>query len=83
MTKFSSIDDSSSSCFENRNSPAWRDNSPDTSLSSIIIIPGSLLHDRTYQFFVYMINRRNLTSQATGYLLVRVDNTRPQMVAAA
>ena len=29
---------------------------------------------------VYMENRRNSTVQATGYLLVRVDVTRPQLV---
>ena len=32
---------------------------------------------------VYMENRRNGTLQATGFLLVRVDDTRPQMVAVA
>ena len=32
---------------------------------------------------VYMENRRNATLQATGYLLVRVDDTRPQLVAVA
>ena len=32
---------------------------------------------------VYMENRRNATLQATGYVLVRVDDTRPQLVAVA
>ena len=29
---------------------------------------------------VNMTNRRNATVQATGYLLVHVDDTRPQLV---
>ena len=32
---------------------------------------------------VCMENRRNATLQAIGYLLVRVEDTRPQMVAVA
>ena len=32
---------------------------------------------------VYMENRRNATLQATGYVLVRVDDSRPQLVAIA
>ena len=32
---------------------------------------------------VHMENRRNATLQATGYVLVRVDDTRPQLVVVA
>jgi hypothetical protein len=63
--------------------PAWRNSSVNSALSSITILGGSLKNNHTYQFGVYMINLRNSTIHATGYLLVKVDNTRPQMVAAA
>ena len=49
--------------------------------SSLTILSRSLAFNRTYQWMVYMENRRNATLQATGYVLVRVDDTRPQMVA--
>jgi hypothetical protein len=32
---------------------------------------------------VQMENRRNASNQATGYLLVQVDDTYPQMIVAA
>ena len=48
--------------------------------SSVIIFSNSLLSNRTYQFMVYMENRRNASLQATGYLLVQVDDTHPQMI---
>ena len=51
--------------------------------SSLTILSRSLVFNRTYQWMVYMENRRNATLQATGYLLVRVEDTRPQMVAVA
>ena len=51
--------------------------------SSVTILSGSLLVNRTYQWMVYMENRKNATLQATGYLLVRIDNTPAQMVAVA
>ncbi len=41
----------------------------------------SLQSNRSYQFMVYMENRRNLSVQATGYVLVQVDNSRPQLIA--
>ena len=49
--------------------------------SSVTILSGSLQSNRTYQFMVYMENRRNSTLQATGYVLVRVEDTHPQMIA--
>jgi hypothetical protein len=63
--------------------PAWIDSSVNKILSSITIFGGSFKDNHTYQFDVYMKNLRNSTIQATGFLLVIVDNTRPQMVAAA
>ena len=49
--------------------------------SSLIILAGSLQSNRTYQFMVYMENRRNSSLQAIGYVLVLVEDTRPQMIA--
>jgi hypothetical protein len=49
----------------------------------VTILAGSLKYNHKYQFVVSMTNRRNLTSQATGYVTVNVDNSRPQMVAVA
>ena len=51
--------------------------------SAVTILAHSLAFNRTYQWMVYMENRRNATLQATGYVLVRVDDTRPQLVAVA
>ena len=51
--------------------------------SAVTILSQSLAFNRTYQWMVYMENRRNATVQATGYVLVRVDDTRPQLVAVA
>lgn len=49
--------------------------------SSLMILAGSLQSNRTYQFMVYMKNRWNSSVQATGYVLVKVDDTRPQRIA--
>jgi hypothetical protein len=48
--------------------------------SSLTILAGSLQSNRTYQFMVYMENRRNSSLQATGYVLVQVEDTHPQMI---
>ena len=45
------------------------------------ILSGSLEINQTYQFLVVMINRRNGSHQATGYLLVKVEDTKPQLIA--
>jgi hypothetical protein len=66
---------SSSSLQDNRT--MW----PSTGLkSSLTILGQSLESNRTYQWMVMMTNRRNSTLQATGYLLVSVDDAHPQMV---
>ncbi len=49
--------------------------------SSVTILGKSLQSNRTYQFMVYMENRRNSSIQATGYVLVKIEDTRPQMIA--
>ncbi len=49
--------------------------------SSLTIFAGSLQPNRSYQFMVYMENRRNSSLQATGYVLVQVENTFPKMIA--
>ena len=65
------------SCLFNRT--GWRfDNSIQSSLT---IRSGSLQSNRTYQFMVQMENRRNSSQQATGYVLVKVENTRAQLIA--
>ena len=49
--------------------------------SSVTIFGKSLPSNRTYQFMVYMENLRNSSIQATGYVLVKVEDTRPQLIA--
>ncbi len=69
-------DSSNPSCLSNRT--GWKfGNSINSSLT---ILSGSLQSNRTYQFMVYMVNRRNSSLQATGYVLVNVVDTRPQMI---
>ncbi|CAF1375842.1 unnamed protein product [Adineta ricciae] len=69
-------DSSNPSCLSNRN--GWTfDNSLN---SSFTILANSLRSNRTYQFMVQMENRRNASLQATGYVLVKVDDTRPFMI---
>ncbi|CAF1184610.1 unnamed protein product [Adineta ricciae] len=70
-------DSSNPSCLS-LNRAGWRfDNFINSSLT---ILAGTLQFNRTYQFMVYMENRRNSSLQATGYVLVNVEETRPQMI---
>ncbi|CAF4116785.1 unnamed protein product, partial [Adineta steineri] len=48
--------------------------------SSLTILSDSLQSNETYQFMVYMTNRRNSSLQATGYVLVKVEDAYPQMI---
>jgi hypothetical protein len=48
--------------------------------SSLTILSGSLPSNQTYQFMVIMTNRQNSTFHATGYLLVNVQDSNPQMI---
>jgi hypothetical protein len=69
-------DPSNPSCLSNRT--GWKfGNSIESSLT---ILAGSLQSNRTHQFMVQMENRRNSSLQATGYVLVQVEDTRPQMI---
>jgi hypothetical protein len=51
------------------------------SKSSVLILAGSLQSNRTYQFMVYMENRQNSLVQATGYVLVQVEETFSPLIA--
>lgn len=51
--------------------------------SAVTIVAGSLTSNQTYQFMVQLSNRQNATRQAFGYLLVRVEDTRPFMIVMA
>ncbi|CAM4846598.1 unnamed protein product, partial [Rotaria magnacalcarata] len=51
------------------------------SRSSMTIMANSLVVNRTYQFVVNMTHRANPYIRASGYLLVKVENARSQMVA--
>ncbi|CAF0859705.1 unnamed protein product [Rotaria sordida] len=83
-----SIDDSRNdplnpSCLSNRSGNGTRliyGNLTLSPKSSITILSGSLQSNRTYQFMVYMENRKNSSIQATGYVLVQVEDTRPQLI---
>jgi len=64
------------------NDTAWKYNGVNLSLkSSVTILANSLQSNRTYQFMVYMENRRNNSLQTTGYVLVKVENTFSKMIA--
>jgi len=49
--------------------------------SSLTILSGSLQANQTYQFMAYLVNRKNASIQATGYVLVTVEDTYPQLIA--
>jgi hypothetical protein len=48
--------------------------------SSLTILSGSLSPNQTYQFMVIMTNRQNSSLQATGYLLVQVQDSNTQII---
>ena len=70
-------DSSNPSCLSNRT--GWRFGN--SIHSSLTILSSSLQSNRTYQFMVQMENRQNSSQQATGYVLVKVENTHPQLIA--
>jgi len=49
--------------------------------SSLTILSGSLQSNQMYQFMAYLENRKNSSIQATGYVLVTIDDTLPQLIA--
>lgn len=66
------------------NGTAWRySGRSDSRKSSLTILAKSLQSNQTYQFMVRMQNRLNASQQATGYVLVRVENTQPHLVVIA
>ncbi|UJR16871.1 hypothetical protein I4U23_003769 [Adineta vaga] len=69
-------DSSNPSCLSNRT--GWKYS--DSIRSSLTILSNSLQPNRTYQFMVYLQNRQNPSSQATGYALVKIDNQQSQMI---
>jgi len=69
-------DPSNPSCLSNRTGLKFGNSIE----SSLTILAGSLQSNRTYQFMVQMANRQNSAIQATGYVLVNVVDTRPQMI---
>ena len=70
-------------CPVNGSSTSWRyEGVPQSSLkSSLTIVGGSLRSNRTYQWMVMMENKRNHSLQGKGYLLDRVEQTFPQLIA--
>ncbi len=80
----SRIDPYNPSCLSNRSSNRTAliyGNSSLSPLSSLTILGGSLQPNQIYQFMVYMENRKNASIQATGYVLVTVEPTQPQLIA--
>jgi len=73
----SANDSSNPSCLSNRT--GWSYENPQN--SSITIHSKSLQFNRTYQFMVEMTNIRNSSRQGTGYVLVKVEDTHPQLIA--
>ena len=67
------------SCLNNQT--GWRFvNSSRVEQSSLEILASSFEPNRTYQWMVYMEHRRNASIQATGFVLVQVEETRPVLV---
>ena len=64
--------------FSKDNQTAWKYSN--SIKSSVIILSKSLQSNRTYQFMVRMKNLRNSSIQATGYVLVKVEDTRSQLI---
>ena len=63
-------------CLTNRT--GWRfDNAMN---SSFTILSGSLQSNRTYQFMVQMLHRRNSSLQSFGYLIVQVENLQSPVI---
>ena len=77
-------------CLSNRtgiskdNKTSWTySGSPPSLRSSLTIFAGSLQSNRTYQFSVYIENLQNNSVQATGYVLVKVEDAHRQIIGIA
>ncbi|CAF5105758.1 unnamed protein product, partial [Rotaria sp. Silwood1] len=80
----SRIDPINPSCFGNQpNSRAlWQYLGSNVSRkSSLIILSGSLASNQIYQFMVIMTYRQNSSLQATGSVLVHIQDYNPHMIA--
>ena len=71
----SRIDLSNPSCLSNPKEIIYG-----SSKSSIIISPGLLQSNRTNQFLVHMEDLQNVSVKATGYVLVKIEDTYPPII---
>ncbi|CAF0946998.1 unnamed protein product [Adineta steineri] len=76
----SRIDPYNPSCLSNRSGLIFG-NLTLSPKSSLTVLGGSLQLNQMYQFMVYMENRKNSSIQATGYVLVTIEVTHPQLIA--
>ncbi|CAF1644087.1 unnamed protein product [Adineta ricciae] len=74
------VDPVNPSCLSGNGTQLIFGNSSSSPKSSLTIRAGSLQTNEIYQFMVYMENRKNSSVQATGYVLVTVEVTRPQLI---
>ncbi|CAF4019148.1 unnamed protein product, partial [Adineta steineri] len=80
----STIDPYNPSCLSNRSENGTKlifGNLTSSPNSSLTVLGGSLQANQIYQFMVYMENRKNSSIQATGYVLVTIEVTHPQLIA--
>jgi hypothetical protein len=70
--------------FYKDNGTPWQYSGPTMSLrSSLIIFSNSLPSNQTYQFMLVITNRQNASLQATGYVLVQVQDSNSQIITLA
>ncbi|CAF0753401.1 unnamed protein product [Adineta steineri] len=80
----STIDPYNPSCLSNRSGNGTGlifGNLTSSPNSSLTVLSGSLQSNQMYQFMIYMENRKNSSIQATGYVLVTIEVTHPQLIA--
>ena len=63
------------------NEPAVRYDASTGTNSAVTILGGSLQSNKIYQFVVIMDAIGNVTRQGTGYVLVKVEETKPILIA--
>jgi hypothetical protein len=73
------MDMSNPSCLYNRSGFRF-DGVGVANKSALTVLSDSWQAGRTYQLMVLIEHRYNSSLQATGYLLVRVDDTYPKMI---
>jgi hypothetical protein len=66
--------------FSNNDSSFIYDGPSDSLESSITILANSLAPNQTYQFRVTMNHSGNSSYQATGYVTVKVEDSKPQLI---